>query len=196
MSINREAKPARKKPGLYKWLAAAASFLFLLFLYQLLGPNPPIIVSPQTTYIIAPLLPNGLPDYEKYWLQQSRKGITSENNAAVLLRQALGPGDTSPADFDRISREIGAGERALDGNYLVDYYAGPIRRRVAAWMNQQGTLTLNGKPPNAELLEEILAPAPASTSPEYDQLYELVEAEIERVVSHPWTADQAPPIAA
>src|SRR4051794_31750173 len=117
MTLSAASPNRRRKRSALWWIAAAAFFLFLLFLYQLLGPNPPIIVSRQTTYITAPLVRNGLPDYEKYWFQQSRKGITSENNAAVLLRQALGPGDTSPADFDRISREIGAGERALDGNY-------------------------------------------------------------------------------
>ena len=49
--------------------------MLALFLYQLFGPNPKIIISPQTTFITSPLRPDGLPDYEKYMLNAYRKGI-------------------------------------------------------------------------------------------------------------------------
>jgi hypothetical protein len=73
------------------WLASLL-FLFCvgLFLYQLLGPDPAIVVSKETSYITSLLDENGMPDYEAYWMQQASEGVTPENNAAVLIWRALG----------------------------------------------------------------------------------------------------------
>src|SRR6188768_2819914 len=88
--------PPRKKPGILWWIGGCFLLLFCLFLYQLFGPNPPIVVSKQTTYITEPLTENGLPDYEAYYRDEFRKGVTPENNAAVLLFQVFGPGELNP----------------------------------------------------------------------------------------------------
>lgn len=64
-------------------------------LYSLFGPNPPIVVSKQTTFLTAPLGPDGLPDYAAFLLAKSRKGrsgkgVTPENNGAVPFLKAMG----------------------------------------------------------------------------------------------------------
>ncbi len=89
------------------WLISAALLLLLLFLWQLFGPNPKIVVSPETTWITEPLRPDGLPDYSKWILERQRAGVTSENNAAVLMWQALGPEYLEPGQFAQIRKELG-----------------------------------------------------------------------------------------
>ena len=86
-----------RKPRILWWIVAVILLLLALFAYQLLGPNPPIVVSKQTTYITAPLRPDGLPDYVQYLRDQLREGVTPENNAAVLMWQVMGPGTGSDA---------------------------------------------------------------------------------------------------
>jgi len=79
-----------------RWLVAL--FLLLVagwFLYQLFGSDPRIIVSKETTFITEPLGPDGLPNYCEYLLDQSSEGVTSDNNAAVLIWRALWPGELS-----------------------------------------------------------------------------------------------------
>ena len=75
----------KKRPNVVLWLCCCLGAFFLLFLFLLFGPDPPIVISKQTTHVITPLRRNGLPDYLEWLRQERRKGVTSENNAAVLL---------------------------------------------------------------------------------------------------------------
>lgn len=52
---------------------------------------PAVIVSPETTYVTEPLAADGLPDYVAAVNRHFGRGVTPENNAAVLLLEALGP---------------------------------------------------------------------------------------------------------
>ena len=45
MSTEPEFKPPRKKPSIFWWLGGAFLVLVLVFLFQLLGPSPPITLS-------------------------------------------------------------------------------------------------------------------------------------------------------
>jgi len=106
------------------WWLVIASLLFLAwFAYQLLGPNPPIRVSKQTTYVTEPLRPNGLPDYREYVRDKLRDGVTQENNAAALMWQVLGPGTGSdavePAEWQQIVKELRLAPAASD-TYLTE----------------------------------------------------------------------------
>ena len=92
MSTDVPFTPPKKKPNVLWWIAGLFLLLLLWFFFQLFGPSPPIIVSPSTTYITEPLSKGGLPDYEQYVLEMYRKGVTPENNAAVLIWPALWPG--------------------------------------------------------------------------------------------------------
>jgi hypothetical protein len=107
MSTNQTPTLPHKKPNVLWWLGGVFLLLVFLFLVQLFGPDPPIIVSRETTFITSPLRQNGLPDYEKYVLDLSREGVTPENNAAVLLWQALWPGELDPKYFAMMADELG-----------------------------------------------------------------------------------------
>ena len=93
MSADAPYVPPRKKSSIFWWLGGGFLLLSVLFLFQLFGPNPPIVVSPQTTYITAPLYADGLPNYKQAVLDLYRQGVTPENNAASLIWPALWPGD-------------------------------------------------------------------------------------------------------
>ena len=75
MVTDAPVKSPRKKPGIFWWLTGGFLLLVSLFLFQLFGPNPRIIVSRQTTHITGPLRADGLPDYEKYVLERCREGV-------------------------------------------------------------------------------------------------------------------------
>jgi hypothetical protein len=82
-------------------------------------------VSEKTTYITEPLDKHGYPDYVTALNQRIGKGITPENNANVLIWQALGPrpeGSTMP---DEYYQWLGIEPPAEDGEYFVgwpEYY--------------------------------------------------------------------------
>ena len=90
MSTDTPFQPPHKKPSIYWWLAGFLVLLFVLFLFQLFGANPPIVVSPQTTYITEPLGANGLPDYEKYVLEQSLKGVHAREQRGWIIVAGAG----------------------------------------------------------------------------------------------------------
>jgi len=80
----------RKRRG---WLIIGACFagLLALFGWSLFGPNPPLVISKQTTYITSPLRPDGTPDYEAYLLSKQNRKLPREENAAVVMLQVFGP---------------------------------------------------------------------------------------------------------
>lgn len=90
-----------------KLLLAAVVAVVGLFLLQLLGPNPAIVVSPQTTVITAPLADDGLPDYATYLLHADRKGVTPESNAAIPFLQAMWPAGLDPKEQQVVCDELG-----------------------------------------------------------------------------------------
>src|SRR5690606_2729655 len=98
--------PPKKRSVLW-WIGGALLLLFVLFLYQLFGPNPAIVVSKPTTHITAPLKPDGLPDYAQHLRDVYRTGVTPENNAAVVLWQHLWPEDIDPQELVLIREELG-----------------------------------------------------------------------------------------
>ena len=162
----------RKKLNVMWSLGALLLVLLLLFLFQLFGPNPPIIVSRETTYITEPLRPDGLPDYERYVLDRYRKGVTPENNAAVPLLQVLFPGQVSPTDLRAIVDELGMEEAAPSRNALEVVVgetnrAAPWRWLFPRWTSQKNLLDVD----------------------------EWAERMTGQAVWRPWTSDQMPPLA-
>src|SRR3954454_6659910 len=112
----------------------SAIFLFLLHFFW---PEPPIVVARDTTYITEPLRPNGLPDYEKYILEQSRKGITPDNNAAVLIWQALWPNSLEARDYESMKAELGLKEMPSPHDALQLVYGDANKKRVKRWLREQ-----------------------------------------------------------
>lgn len=171
--------PPKKKPNVLWWIAGGFALLVFIFFLQLFGPNPPIIVSPQTTHIVSPLGPNGLPDYERYLLEEMREGVTPENNAAALIWQALWPGELNPSQYAAVATELGLEKIPSPGESL-DYLHGPPNlQAVRNWLHKQG----------------LLPETPGEISPEGNG-EELVEQTISKATNRPWTSNDCPPLAA
>lgn len=132
----------RRKPNVLWVIAVAFGLLFALFAYQLLGPNPPIRVSKQTTYITAPLLPSGLPDYRAYVDNKQSAGVTHDNNAAVLMWEVFGPGAGSdavePADWQHITKELNLSPAAANASF-VDSNDKEVAVLVGNWVLKNST---------------------------------------------------------
>ncbi|MCC7475565.1 MAG: hypothetical protein IT425_09230 [Pirellulales bacterium] len=123
----------RKRPNVLWWIGGLFMVLVMVFLYQLFGPSPKIVVSPQTTVITGPLEADGLPNYEAYQLAQMREGVTPQNNAAALLWPAIWPGELSPTDWAAVAAELGLDEVPDPKKALVPTYMAileEMRRRA------------------------------------------------------------------
>jgi hypothetical protein len=79
-------------------------------------------VSPGTTYVTAPLDKHGYVDYVTALNDRLRQGVTPQNNANVLLWQALGPspesGTALPAEY---FEWLGIAPPPVEGTYLVTW---------------------------------------------------------------------------
>ncbi len=97
----------RRRFSLWWWLAAVVVLLVVATVTVRFYSTseyfaPELVISRETTYITEPLTPEGLPDYAAYLNSRLSRGVTPENNAAVLLLQALGP----RPDGERIPPEV------------------------------------------------------------------------------------------
>lgn len=173
MSSDDHFIPPKKKLRIGWWIGGCFLLLFMLFLFQLVGPSPQIVVSKATTYITEPQLEGGLPDYEAYVRNKMREGVTPEDNAAVLLMKALGPGDLAASDFKAIAAEIGLKEISTADDTLQSVYGDAIRKRVLSWL------------PKPKLAEDG-----AEVEPEVD-----ADDIIGAAQNAAWTSQQLPPLA-
>lgn len=168
MSTTSPFTPPRKKPSIFWWIGGVFLLLVLVFVFQLFGPSPRIIISPQTTHITTPLRPDGLPDYEAHILQQLREGVTPQNNAAALLWPAIWPGELSPKHYAAVAAELG-----LDAIPSPENAAVPISKVISNWLQSQQPDSANAGSANAH------------DDSEFDSLFN-------QVTSRPWTSSQYP----
>ncbi len=160
-------EPPQKKRSILRWLVGIILLIFGFLLYQWFGPNPPIAVSPQTTYITEPLGSNGLPDYEQYLLDTARRGVTRENNAAVLLFQAMWPAELEPDQYDVVAAELGLDEIPSANDALQRLYGKENQSRISEWLQKRQ------QPSEESDVAEV----------------------IDFAISQPWTSQQLPPLA-
>jgi hypothetical protein len=195
MSTDAPISPPKKKLSVLWYLGGSLALLIFIFFFQLFGPNPRIIVSPQTTYITSPLGPDGLPDYEQYTREMLQDGVTPENNAAVLLYRALWPGDLDPKDFAAVVMELGLEQIPDEDESLVGVEGKENVERIAEWLKKQ-KLTAPSEP--------AIVPAPEGVALELDvsaSTDELQDPEawayevLGRATSAPWKSEQIPPLA-
>ena len=159
------------------WIIAVAALCLAWFLYSLFGPNPPIIVSRETTYITEPLGEDGLPDYVAYWVQQASEGVTPENNASVLIWQAIWPADLEEKHWRSFCAALGMQIPSGDES-LVPADSKQVRQELTTWLADRFD-----KPVELELehWEEKLD----------GTAYEVVDEARER----PWTSEKIPALA-
>jgi hypothetical protein len=185
----------RKKRSIL-WLIASVFLLLIgLFFYQLFGPDPQIVVSRQTTYLTEPLRPNGLPDYERYFLEHYREGVTPRNNAAALIWKALWPGELSPQDYAPIAKELGLAQIPSKSDAIDHLYSQANTKRVAEWLKQQAV-----NAPVTETAASAIISNGGAVELDEDNLMQTelehaAEEVLDQVMSRPWTSDEVPPIA-
>jgi hypothetical protein len=95
--------------------------------------RPNVTISKETTYITEPLRPDGYPDYIRYVDEQLSKGVTPENNAAVLLLRALGPVEISERHQAEFFKRLGIKPLPAKGDYLVDWATYSQRFSAKDW---------------------------------------------------------------
>jgi hypothetical protein len=173
----------RRKPSITRYLITAFLIIAGLFVAQLLSPAPAIRISPQTTHIVAPLGPDGLPDYVTYLRDKLRAGVITENNAAVPMWEAFGPGDggdaVSPENWQHIVNELKLSP--AKHAYLVEPDSDRVTRSIERWLvttDPRWRVAVENVPAIAQDPEEIG--------------YELVLLAMDA----PWRREQLPPLAA
>jgi hypothetical protein len=78
-----------------------------------------VTISKETTYITEPLRPDGYPDYIGALNERLSKGVTPENNAAVLLWKAMGPADIYEPIREQYFQMLGIPPLPEKGDYFV-----------------------------------------------------------------------------
>ncbi len=85
-------------------------------------PAKPVVrvtIAKDTTYITEPLRKDGYPDYVAALNQRMSKGVTPENNAAVLFWQAMGPSEIKKEFREKFFRLLGVPQPPEKGDYFV-----------------------------------------------------------------------------
>ena len=82
-------------------------------------PKVPFTISKETTYITEPLGKDGYPDYIAAINLHYSKGVTPENNAAVLFWRAMGPGEIPTDRRAEYFKQLGIDPLPEKGDYFV-----------------------------------------------------------------------------
>jgi hypothetical protein len=88
-------------------------------LWGLFGPEPPIIVSRETTYITEPLRPDGMPDYRAYVLDRMYPRVPPEENAAVAVLHATWPMQFKPTQLAALCKALGISDTPPESPPLI-----------------------------------------------------------------------------
>jgi hypothetical protein len=200
MPSNVDTVRPRKKFNILWWIGGVFVLLVLYFVLQLFGPNPPIIVSPQTTRITEPLGRDGLPDYEQYMLDLSREGVTPDNNAAALLWQALFPGEVEPQQYAAMATELGLEQMPSQADSLVPLHSNAVRQQLAAWLlkqfeSQGSRESLNDPDKAGDSVDAATTLTRDTIAIWSDPNSPVVEEILEQAMTRPWTSAQLPPLA-
>jgi hypothetical protein len=83
------------------------------------SPRVLVTISKETTYITEPLRKDGYVDYVAALNERASKGVTPENNAAVLFWKAIGPAEIEPNQRDEFFKILGIAALPEKGDYFV-----------------------------------------------------------------------------
>jgi hypothetical protein len=86
------------------------------------GDSIRLTVSRATTFLTEPLDEEGWVDYARGLESQLSQGVTPENNAAVLLWQALGPTEIQPPAREDFFRRLAIAPLPAAGDYFVNLF--------------------------------------------------------------------------
>ncbi|MCD4728573.1 MAG: hypothetical protein K8R46_12980 [Pirellulales bacterium] len=80
--------------------------------------RPAITISKETTFITEPLDADGYPDYVAAMNRHCSRGVTPENNAAVLFWKAVGPAEIEPERREKYFEMLGIAPLPEKGDYF------------------------------------------------------------------------------
>ena len=114
-----------------------------------MAPAPPtgkatLTISPATTYIVKPLRADGRPDYFAALERAASEGVTTENNAAVLLARVFGPAKIDREDRSDFLRKLGIADLPEEGDYFVRYSGWLDKRELVDEVFHQRTRSHDG----------------------------------------------------
>ncbi len=152
------------------------------------GTRPAVTISEETTYIVEPLREDGYVDYLAALNERSREGVTPENNAAVLLWQAIGPaeflGSCGGQDHQWFFEELAVDPLPEKGEYFVGL------DELAKRMEVSPRPAEGGQKPGTGPVEEK-----EDERDWQDILGELWE-QCDQAKQRPWSIDEFPELAA
>ena len=161
-------KPSRSRVRLL--FTGVISALNLLPLSDGVAQEPKVKIGKETTYIEGPLTKDGYIDYVSHLNSVLSKGVTPENNAAVLLLKAS-PGEINNEKFlKRYCKALGIKPLSLKGDYFQNYYRFAISEAEAS----------KGRP---------------LTPQERLETQEAIEKDFEKAGSGPWKKTEIPSMA-
>ena len=82
-------------------------------------PPVRVTISRETTHITSPLAESGYVDYVAALDQHFKKGVTPQNNAAVLMWKVTGPGAINAKSRDEYCRKLGIAPLPEKGDYFL-----------------------------------------------------------------------------
>jgi hypothetical protein len=151
-------------------LAASVTSISLVAIAgQPAGPKPRITVSKETTFILGPLDQEGYVDYFAALNAAMAKGVTPQNNAAVLLYRAVGPKEVPKEGRAEVARKLGIDPLPEGGTYFEKWEA--FVRRTASKEAGKHSAEGNHDPVKA------------------------AEAQYDRARERPWSSDECPLVA-
>lgn len=84
--------------------------------------EPKVVIGPETTYIDGPLTTDGYIDYLAHLNAILSKGVTPENNAAVLLLKASRGEISDEKYMKKYCKALGIKPQSLQGDYFMTYH--------------------------------------------------------------------------
>lgn len=170
------AMPPVKQKRITFWLSITLTFaLFTFIALSLFGPNPPIEISVATTHLTTPLAADGYPDYAAVLKADMKKGVTPENNGAILFLRSMWPEydeDFTVEDGELLCEELGmegpppisdrvtkfdSFENKLGALRLIQKLLPRIEKPLKEIVEQESCVTEEDEPETFTFFEEVYA---------------------------------------
>lgn len=153
-------------------IGGSLSLLIGLFAWMIFGPPRSVVVSPETTYLVAPLSADGRVDYARHLRELRSRGVTPQNNAAVPIVLATWPGELDANEQRRLCETLGIDPLPAVG--LVEINDSPRHQQlITEWAS-------------AELQVDLQDPATYAFHP---------DSYVSDALYYPWRRQQIPPLA-
>jgi hypothetical protein len=107
-----------------RWLITAPllvvlALVLLVVTCNVAGSGVRVTISQETTRITKPLRADGYPDYIASLNERFSRGVTPENNSAVLFWKAIGPASIPREDREKYFKMLGIPPLPEKGDYFV-----------------------------------------------------------------------------